>query len=355
MRTVKKEKKKSLRAILLVLLIITVILIGSTYAWFVTNNTARVSTLNVKIETVEGLQISVDASAWKAEVSNEDITGAGATYTTAVNQLPSILKPVSSVGTITQGKQEMFLGNVIQSTNPETATDWALTSTKETDTHGTTGNYIAFDVFFNLQASSSKDLYLTTNSGVTWNEERATTDPDSAYREDKGLQNATRVAFVVMGHADTADATTAQGWTYNAADTENCGYYLWEPNANKHTDLAKDSALTGANTPMYTAEDLSKVPVPYRGVKTTIADTEDVILKNAKVANYSAKFAAVTPTLFTVENFTTRAKLLVLKPGITKVRCYMWIEGQDSDCFTGASGTYLDFNLQFQVDTVTGS
>ena len=326
MRTVKKEKKKSLRAILLVLLIITVILIGSTYAWFVTNNTARVSTLNVKIETVEGLQISVDASAWKAEVSNEDITGAGATYTTAVNQLPSILKPVSSVGTITQGKQEMFLGNVIQSTNPETATDWALTSTKETDTHGTTGNYIAFDVFFNLQASSSKDLYLTTNSGVTWNEERATTDPDSAYREDKGLQNATRVAFVVMGHADTADATTAQGGTYNAADT-----------------------------PMYTAEDLSKVPVPYSGVKTTIADTDNVILKNAKVANYSAKFAAVTPTLFTVENFTTRAKLLVLKPGITKVRCYMWIEGQDSDCFTGASGTYLDFNLQFQVDTVTGS
>ena len=33
----------------------------------------------------------------------------------------------------------------------------------------------------------------------------------------------------------------------------------------------------------------------------------------------------------------------------------MWLEGQDVDCYTGASGTYLNFNLQFQVDTVTGA
>lgn len=61
MQTVKKEKKRSLRAILLILLIVAVILIGSTYAWFISNNTAEVSTLSVKIETVEGLQISSNA------------------------------------------------------------------------------------------------------------------------------------------------------------------------------------------------------------------------------------------------------------------------------------------------------
>ena len=28
----------------------------------------------------------------------------------------------------------------------------------------------------------------------------------------------------------------------------------------------------------------------------------------------------------------------------------MWLEGQDIDCYTKASGTYLNFNLQFEVD-----
>lgn len=46
---------------------------------------------------------------------------------------------------------------------------------------------------------------------------------------------------------------------------------------------------------------------------------------------------------------------MTLKPGYTKMRIYMWLEGQDVDCFTGASGTYLNFDLQFQVDTETGA
>ena len=354
MKTTKKQKKSNLKVSLLLLLLAAVLLISSTYAWFVTNDTAKVSTINVKVETVEGLQISTDAAAWKAEITNADITGAGGTYPTAVNQLPAILKPVSSVGTITAGKQEMFLGNVIQSTNPETATEYALTATPETDTHGTTGNYIAFDMFLNLQASSSKDLYLTTASGVRWDQTRAEADSNAAYQTQKYLERASRISFIVIGHAATADAATAQGWTYNAADTDNCGYYLWEPNADQHSTDASNNAVQGANTPLYTAENLATTPVPYSGVKATITETDNVILKNANVAGYSTKFAAVTPTLFTIENFTARAKLLTLKPGITKIRCYMWIEGQDADCFTGASGTYLNWDLQFEVDTVTG-
>lgn len=44
-----------------------------------------------------------------------------------------------------------------------------------------------------------------------------------------------------------------------------------------------------------------------------------------------------------------------LKTRLYKMRIYMWLEGQDVDCFTGASGTYLNFDLQFQVDTETGA
>ena len=68
MKTTKKQKKSNLKVSLLLLLLAAVLLISSTYAWFVTNNTAKVSTINVKVETVEGLQISTDAAAWKAEI-----------------------------------------------------------------------------------------------------------------------------------------------------------------------------------------------------------------------------------------------------------------------------------------------
>lgn len=55
MKTTKKQKKSNLKVSLLLLLLAAVLLISSTYAWFVSQNTAEVSTLQVKIETVEGI------------------------------------------------------------------------------------------------------------------------------------------------------------------------------------------------------------------------------------------------------------------------------------------------------------
>ena len=358
MQTVKKEKKRSLRAILLILLIVAVILIGSTYAWFISNNTAEVSTLSVKIETVEGLQISSNARDWTSTLTNEMLTnaeyvGSSTNYSGAINQIPSILKPVSSIG-----KQEMFLGNVATSTSDANNGKYILTAIKETDVHGLNGNYIVFDMFLNLEASSSKDLYLQPGSGVTWNEEKAKADTNKAYQDDKGLQNATRIAFIVEGNVDTSqteDASkAAQNKTYNQADAD-CGKYLWEPNSNTHTTNAINQSLAGRDTPMYKAEEQAANPVPYSGVKTAIEEKDDILLANANVAGNTSFFAAMTPTLFTDTGFTQRQKLMTIKPGYTKVRAYMWIEGQDMDCYTGASGTYLDFNLKFEVDTVTGA
>lgn len=362
MQTVKREKKRSLRALLLILLIIAVILIGSTYAWFISNNTAKVSTLNVKIETVEGIQISVDASNWKSTITNEDILGAGETYGGAVNQLPSILKPVSSAGAgyITNSKQDMYAVNAMEttSTDPDDVGRKVIVAEKATDTHGSAGQYIAFDVFFNLQSESAKDLFLTSSSGVKWDKARAEAETDSAYKSDKGLQNATRVSFLVMNNATAADAKTAQGWTYSDGSSQ---FVLWEPNADQHTTAAIENAAGEKpyDVPHYDRTDLEggtkKVPLPYGGIKADIAQTDNVFFYKATSANYASKLGAVTPNITTNAANTEKKKLITLKPGITKMRIYMWLEGQDVDCFTGASGTYLNFDLQFQVDTVTGA
>lgn len=140
MKTTKKQKKSNLKVSLLLLLLAAVLLISSTYAWFVSQNTAEVSTLQVKIETVEGIQISSNAKNWTSTLTNAMITGADyvgseLNYKNAVNQVPSILKPVSTVGEIDTGKQKMFLGKVLTSKTDANNGKYILTATPETDTH----------------------------------------------------------------------------------------------------------------------------------------------------------------------------------------------------------------------------
>ena len=52
---------------------------------------------------------------------------------------------------------------------------------------------------------------------------------------------------------------------------------------------------------------------------------------------------------------TTDEPFITLAEGITKIRVYMWVEGQDVDCENNASGTDIGFNLQFTaVDPTPG-
>lgn len=367
MQTVKREKKRSLRAILLILLIVAVILIGSTYAWFIANTTTSVETINVKIESVEGLQISVDATTWKSSITNSDITGAGATYSNAVNQLPNKLKPCSSIGNIEDGKQVIFTqkdeGAIYTGTDKDNGRSLQgtalLTAERGVDTHGTDGKYITFDLFLNLQSNDTKKLYLSPNSGCTFDEESAKNDPNIR-DTTKGLENATRISFIVEGYAATADAATAQNWKYSETNTD-CKFVLWEPNSNAHEQDAVDNGTGEApsDVPGYNVEDFEgmtkKNPVPYSGVKAEIDANDKVYMYKAKATNFPAKLANVTPTIWTSNGEVDKKDTTItLKPGITKIRVYMWLEGQDIDCYTGASGTYLNFDLQFQIDTATG-
>ena len=42
--------------------------------------------------------------------------------------------------------------------------------------------------------------------------------------------------------------------------------------------------------------------------------------------------------------------MFTLAKGVTKLRIYMWIEGQDVDCENAASGGNVSFNLQLSLD-----
>src|SRR5574344_2833074 len=196
----KNQRKTAIMSTLLLLLLTAILLGTSTFAWFTANQTVTISTLNVSVQASNGLQISADGTTWKAVLSNDDITGASTKYAAAKNQIPKQLAPVSTVGEVdeTTGYMNMFSGDVEAD---KTTGNYMITSAKQTDANesGETavGQYIAFDIFLKVDASKATQIYLNgTNSHVTFKDGT----------QDKGLQNASRIAFIKEG-------TVAKGFT----------------------------------------------------------------------------------------------------------------------------------------------
>ena len=327
----RNKKKLNLRSSLLVLLLIAILLIASTYAWFTANTVVTISTLNVHVETKGGLQISADGINWKTVLSNEDINPDTLTaYSGNVNQIPEILEPVSTTGNVTEGKMDMFYGVVTAATAENVGADiklgdFTLTTSKQVDTKGTTGKYIVFDAF--LKVDKDQALSLTKNSDVKAN---------TAKVADSGLKNAARVAFVPSTSvvADGAETTAIQSLV---PDGKAC---IWEPNDDVHT-----AAAVSAASSIYgqTTSTTGAAPLSYYGVKAEIK--KPVPLNSTD----SASFAEVKPSIQTKEGNDAVNKVCDLKKGITKVRIYMWVEGQDVDCENNASGSDITYDVQFSI------
>ena len=329
--------KKKLLSAFLMLLITAVALTTASYAWFTENTTVTVSDLDVQVDATNGIQISTDGITWKTSLETTDITtgysftAADASTITDKNQLPSKLVAVSSGGVVTtatgatKGQLELFKG-AIDST---TGTNY-LTSEATRESKGTTGDFIVFDLF--IQTTIAEDIYLSTGSNVVAREGT----------QDKGLKNAARVAFLNEGNVpvgSTQEAIT----TLNGATTA----WIWEPNSDYHTaaGIANHISVYGnTNVPTETT-----VVGSYPGFISEFAVGAQVPL-NATATSDPTHFATVTTDLKTPVTITSSSHLFAaatkIPAGVTKLRIYMWVEGQDIDCENNASGTDITFKLQ---------
>lgn len=332
MKKSSSNKRKVL--LLLIMLLVTGSMLGtSTYAWFTSNKTVSVSDITVNVAAKNGIQISVDGTNWKSILSTTDLVSAKATYGAAKNQIPSesnSIQPVSSIGTILDGGlMQMFVGDVPSNEDG----NYILTARQSNEANGTTGDFIAFDLF--LKSEIAVDLDLTGSSGVTAN------------GNDTGIKNASRIAFIVQGNT-SSDSTVSeiQGLTLEAGSTD--GVYFWEPNYNVHsgTGIANARDIYGLTI---TADE--STPLSYDGIKAAISEEDNILLGKANVTDNSDKFGTVGIDYTTRNDFAAEDKISIfsLQAGITKIRVYMWIEGQDVDCENNASGGNINYNLQFTI------
>lgn len=329
----KKRNKEKINYLLFLLVLTSILLTTSTYAWFSTNKILSVDTIHVKVQSEGSLDISADAVNFKAEVSKQDIIDAhNKDYPTSINQLPAYIEPVSTVGNLdNNGLMEMFYGNIDSNSNG----DYIIASERsiESESKGieSEGKFIAFDLF--LRTNITKDLYITDKSNVTYNGEYST-----------GIENAIRLAIIIEGNI-TADANIKNIQSLKTNDLNNV--YIWEPNYNSH----KNTGISHAKE-IYdlTISNNMENNIPYDGIKKEFDKAQNITFRAASSSNYPNLFSKVNPKILTVTNNDKYQKIFELQKGITKIRIYIWIEGQDVDCENGASVGDLSAIIQFSTN-----
>ena len=367
----KQERKKKKLRTLILLLFLTIIMFGtSTYAWFTANRTVIIQEISVNVQASDGLQISTDGKTWKSTITTADILQG---YDGSNNFIPAQLDAVSTVGaTRAAANNATRLFDMYSSTIGTDATTGNYTiTTALVDETASPKKFVAFDVF--LRVSADKDVYL--NSASAYSKVFMTTGSS-----DRGLKQAARVGFVPVGEA-ASDAALADilgaFYTSNVPSPK-----IWEPNNDLHSaavvnSVAAEYGYIDATTPANSllvenpANSGKYNRLDYSGISTAIQTPQDLITTvhypsaaantalvdqgTASTTNgvYSSTGILLsTPSTMAAQNTTNGIpfyKIFRLKAGITKMRIYMWVEGQDLDCENNASGTDITFHLELTI------
>ena len=323
----KEDRKKRKKAfLLLILLLLSAIFSTVIYAWFSSNMKLTIDTMDINIDTMSGIQVSANGVNWSNKITKDDIINAYKTYPSATNQLPETLSGCSTDGSVSGKVMNMYYG----STRLHGDEGYYLTATKQTeincagDEQCNGKHYIAFDIF--LLLNEDVDLVVTSESFV-----------NNKNDEIRGGENSARVGFVKLGTTtDTSNGGSAQ-YLANATSS-----VIWEPNYDTHTEYGIENArnIYGINTSATGAARL-----PYKGINSEITGKGVLI----SATDSSPYFTTVNPQITTPKGFSGDQNLTSVTRGITKMRIYFWLEGQDVDLENKVSGGQLEFKLEISI------
>ena len=329
----------------------------STYAWFTTQRAVTITNLAGKVNVAEGLEISLDANIWSNTidlatakldaVSSGEIIGS---YSPTANHVPTNLTPASTIGATGSKKLALWTGtldgkrlhSIIQcdeSKEPENA-DYA--------------GYFAFDIFLRNSSSATQpqQIHLSQDSSIT------VLPNDEGGDETTGLQNTVRLALAKF--AATADVRASQSQIIAStvtADPDISQVTIWEPNANYHVDYM----VTNAATYDFVEPSRDKVLKTYGLNNANITEIANVYATSGdKVAEQKTVQTTINvpatgnPTSYATTGTTplidTSGQNFVLDTNkVSRIRVYVWLEGQDQDCINYAShggGIVVNFGIE---------
>ena len=363
-RNTKHEKR--LKRLIVTCLLCAIILTVSTYAWFIGMQVVNVNAFQVTVAAAEGLSLSLDGETFTESVEIDGDSYSPAAYTANTNKWTS-LKPISTAGKIDATHSRLVIyekSSLTTSQGGYRLMSKILNNTTREDGKEADG-YVVFDLF--VKNLSGEAYYPTQNKA---NEEAIYLTPESQVTvgttgtKNTGIENSVRVAFAQIGRVESdKDKTVVQGIT---CKTENdvtgiCAdkdATIWEPNDTAH--VANAISWYSTSCEKRTGLEVTD-PDSYAGACTTIAngnyyptyvvskeiaETDNVDVYDGKEYN-TYETTATNGSLTAVDTLTDTEKMylgtarptfMTLAPNsITKIRVYVYIEGQDVDNYDFAS------------------
>jgi len=377
------RRKKKIFVLIFLMFVTSVVLTVGTYAWFTGTATVTTSSFTVGIDTDDALEISIDGENWTSTTLtlNQSIIQTG--YSGNKNKWPtSGLNPVSSNGVAdTNGRLEIYRMGAITATPG----GYRFIANKINNATNEGDGYLAFDLFIRngkesaynatFNADDNEAIYLSRESKVI-------ATPAGASNPDYGLANSVRVAFMQVGRVNTSTTQVSTITGINCTTSgENTGLCeditptIWEPNNLLHnanlityynTVCKQRSGITTYNTgSAYACESVTN------GIDNDTYVVKNAITSSSKTDIYDGNNGYSNANLNNVSTFTDSAKMIknayrdafmYLAPNsITKIRVYIYLEGQDVDNYDLISnGNQIQINFGFtkdinSVETTTGS
>ena len=335
---------KKAKVLLLVVFLLAVALTFATYAWFSASLNVKVKFFDVKVSTDTGLFISLDGIHFSdsVEISRDSIiTNLKQYYPNHTNQWAANgLWSVSSNGipNSNSSKFAMFEGQMDKyKDKARRGIRYINTVRVPEDSAYDWNQYIAFDIFLkNVSGSPKKDnLYLGAGTYVDFDD----TADEETIEKMQDILNTIRIGIVKIGETGLkADAFTIQNLQCN----NECISFIYEPNSLAHNTESIEAA---ANLGITLADNTY---VPTYGV---IAEGRYLDHKSSFVNSG----VDLDTTHFALQNTRVdddfETPLFQIPNGITKVRVYLWIEGQDIDALeVHSEGAPIYLNLDLEKD-----
>lgn len=392
-----RRKTRRLFLLFIVVTVTTVVLIVGVYAWFIGISTVNVSEFNVTISAEGGLELSLtggDNNDWKsgenALIINKTTVAAASNSNKWVADSgdDAGLIPYSSAGIADSNGNLVFYQKTSLSVSPG---GYKITAgTLDNNANG----YVAFDMYIrngrkgpfsgdNYSAAGGESIYMRRNPIATVSDSANT--PTASATNDHGAANSLRVAFYEVAGMKSSDAAvsdiTALSCTTTNSDTAHkiCAqsgadqgvfWHIWEPNHLQHTDslinyynrvcktrdVSTGAYESTACTQLSKTEPVSMERNTYaiRSQISTAASTvpsSDVDIYDGNngythnVYDASTNVSGVLQQMSTYKSpdnstvYGDNNQLIKLAGNsITKVRVFIWLEGQDIDNYDIISG-----------------
>ncbi len=383
MNTEQTKHQRKLFLIFIAILVTTVVFVVGTYAWFVGISTVNVGDFSVTISSSIGLELSIDGETWETDNLTINTSNINRTYNGNTNRMPSNgLIPLSTNGMVDSSVSRLKLYEEISLASSNGG--YGLVADRVSNTGAAESDgYMVFDLFVRNGRGQAYD----NTDDVTGAEEIYLTPISNAVKypasdTNHGVINSLRVGFFVIGrlkadgyvknnllnitcsgvpNVTATDFVSGCSTDQNLASRRGYTWNIWEPSHDSHTGALvtyfnnvcknRDSSNSGAYTSTPCSQISSSSVVNTYAVNSRITASDNVDIYDGLNQYTSAKLTEMITYKTSDALVTSNTKVPLLKlagNSVSKVRIYVWLEGQDIDNYdliTGDSGVKINFGL----------